>query len=79
MSVVVRSPGRLGRLAVPGVEGEVVRRDAYPPINFGGTGIREYLLTPSGEKRVQAILSDIEPGGGSGDEPTPCPRTWSSC
>jgi transcriptional regulator with XRE-family HTH domain len=49
--------------------GEVVRRDAYPPINFGGSRIKEYLLTPSGEKRVQAILSDIEPGGGSGDEP----------
>ena len=30
--------------------------------------MREYLLTPSGEKRVQALLSDIEPGGGSGDE-----------
>jgi transcriptional regulator with XRE-family HTH domain len=53
--------------------GEVVRRDAYPPINFGGTGVREYLLTPSGEKRVQAILSDIEPGGGSGDEPYALP------
>ncbi len=48
--------------------GEVVRRGAYPPINFGGTSMREYLLTPSGEKRVQALLSDIEPGGGSGDE-----------
>ena len=54
-------------------KGEVVRRDAYPPINFGGTGVREYLLTPSGEKRVQAILSDIEPGGGSGDEPYALP------
>ena len=49
-------------------KGEVVRAGQYPPINFGGTGIREYLLTPSGEKRVQAILSEIEPGGGSGDE-----------
>ena len=48
--------------------GEVVRRGAYPPINFGGTGVREYLLTPAGEKRMQAILSEIEPGGGSGDE-----------
>ena len=28
----------------------------------------EYLLTPSGEKRLQAILSEIEPGGGSGAE-----------
>ena len=35
--------------------------------------MREYLLTPSGEKRVQAILSDIEPGGGSGDEPYALP------
>jgi transcriptional regulator with XRE-family HTH domain len=50
-------------------KGEVVRRGEYPPIDFGGTGMREYLLTPSGEKRVQAILSDIQPDGGSGDEP----------
>ncbi len=48
--------------------GEVIRNGAYPPINFGGTGVREYLLTPSGEKRMQAILSDIQPGGGSGTE-----------
>src|SRR6266568_6052427 len=54
-------------------KGEVVRKGEYPPINFGGTGIREYLLTPAGEKRVQAILSDIEPGGGSGDEPYALP------
>ena len=53
--------------------GEVIRRDAYPPINFGGSGVREYLLTPSGEKRMQAILSDIEPGGGSGAEPYSLP------
>lgn len=54
-------------------KGEVVRRDAYPPINFGGNRVKEYLLTPSGEKRMQAILSDIEPGGGSGDEPYSLP------
>src|ERR1700731_1106843 len=40
-------------------KGEVVRRGAYPPINFGGSHVKEYLLTPSGEKRMQAILSDI--------------------
>ena len=50
-------------------KGEVVRRDARPQINFGGKKMTEYLLTPAGEKRVQAILSDIEPGGGSGAEP----------
>jgi transcriptional regulator with XRE-family HTH domain len=48
--------------------GEIVRRDSYPPINFGGVDIAEYLLTPDGERRVQAILSEIAPGGGSGDE-----------
>jgi quercetin dioxygenase-like cupin family protein len=53
--------------------GEVIRRGAYPPINFGGKNMTEYVLTPSGEKRVQAILSDIEPGGGSGDDPYPLP------
>ena len=58
------SPGSLFQAS----RGEVVRRGAYPPINFGGSRMREYLLTPSGEKRVQALLSDIEPGGGSGEE-----------
>lgn len=53
--------------------GDVVRRAAYPPINFGGTGMIEYLLTPNGERRLQAILSEIEPGGGSGDEPYSLP------
>ena len=54
-------------------KGEVVRRDDRPPINFGGRKMTEYLLTPSGEKRVQAILSDSEPGGGSGSEPYALP------
>ena len=54
-------------------KGEVVRRDVRPRINFGGSKMTEYLLTPSGEKRVQAILSDIEPGGGSGTEPYSLP------
>lgn len=48
--------------------GEVVRADAYPRINFGGENIVEYLLTPRDEQRLQAILSEIEPGGGSGEE-----------
>src|SRR6266516_7276973 len=47
------SVGSLFRAA----KAEVVRRGEYPPINFGGTGIREYLLTPRSEKRVQALLS----------------------
>src|SRR5262245_59768746 len=54
-------------------KGEVVRRDARPRINFGGRQVTEYLLAPAGEKRVQAILSDIEPGGGSMNEPYALP------
>src|SRR3984893_3179748 len=54
-------------------KGEVGRRSAPPPLTFGGRKVTESLLTPSGEKRVQAILSDIEPGGGSGDEPYSLP------
>ena len=53
--------------------GDVVRADAYPPINFGGTGMVEYLLTPQSERRLQAILSEIAPGGGSGEEPYSLP------
>lgn len=53
--------------------GDVVRRSAYPLINFGGVGMTEFLLTPRGEQRMQAILSEIEPGGGSGDEPYSLP------
>jgi transcriptional regulator with XRE-family HTH domain len=53
--------------------GEVVRHDAYHRISFGGTDMQEYLLTPRGERRVQALLSDIAPGGGSGDEPYALP------
>jgi transcriptional regulator with XRE-family HTH domain len=48
--------------------GDLVKRDAYPRINFGGDRMIEFLLTPREEQRLQAILSEIEPGGGSGDE-----------
>jgi transcriptional regulator with XRE-family HTH domain len=59
------SPGSLFE-AAPG--GEAVRAGSYPPISFGGRGLTEYLLTPAGERRVQAILSEVAPGGGSGEE-----------
>ena len=29
-------------------KGQVVRREARPPINFGGSKMTEYLVTPSG-------------------------------
>lgn len=48
--------------------GSVVRAAEYPPIEFGGERMREYVLTPRGEHRIQALLSEIEPGGGSGPD-----------
>lgn len=63
----------VGRLFDDPPPGEVVRSSAYPPIAFGGEGMREFLLTPRGERRVQAILSDVGPRGGSGDEPHSLP------
>jgi transcriptional regulator with XRE-family HTH domain len=53
--------------------GELVRAGDYPKINFGGERLVEYLLTPRSEQRIQALLSEIEPGGGSGTEPYTLP------
>ena len=39
-----------------------------PPINFGGSGLNEQLLTPR-QNALQVIRSEIAPGGGSGEEP----------
>lgn len=59
----------VGSLFEPAPAGEVLRKPDYPPIDFGGEGLKEYLLTPRGEQRLSAILSVLEPGGGSGAEP----------
>jgi transcriptional regulator with XRE-family HTH domain len=40
-----------------------------PLINFGGSGLREQLLTPRASPDLQLIRSVVAPGGGSGDEP----------
>lgn len=53
--------------------GRIVRRDNYPSINFGGHDLAEYLLTAPTERRVQVLLSEIRPGGGSGNEPYSLP------
>jgi transcriptional regulator with XRE-family HTH domain len=59
----------IGSLFAAPPRGEVVRSGAWPRINFGGQGLNEYMLTPQGERRLQVILSDVAPGGGSGAEP----------
>lgn len=63
----------------PAPAGEVLRAGSYPPISFGGDGLAEHLLTPRGEQRVAAILSEIEPGGGGGSEAYALPADVEFC
>lgn len=46
----------------------VQRAGAHPVVEFGGSDLVEYLLTPHAEQRVQVIMSQIAAGGGSGSE-----------
>jgi quercetin dioxygenase-like cupin family protein/DNA-binding XRE family transcriptional regulator len=52
-----------------GAQTPLVRAGERPSIAFGGTGVSEFRLTPVGETRVMLLLSEIAPGGGSGDDP----------
>ena len=53
--------------------GEIVRASDRPPAHSWGTGTRAFSLSPSGERRIQAFISEIAPGGTSGDEPYSLP------
>lgn len=44
----------------------VVRGGAGAPVEMGGSGIREYLLTPETERNLQVMRSVLHPGGGTG-------------
>lgn len=46
----------------------LVRRDEAPAINLGGTGVREQLMTPRGQSKLQLVHSTVEPGGTGGNE-----------
>jgi transcriptional regulator with XRE-family HTH domain len=46
----------------------LVRAAEAPPINFGGQGVREVLLTAGAQRDLHVIRSVIEPGGGGGEE-----------
>ncbi|MGY1600793.1 helix-turn-helix domain-containing protein [Geodermatophilus sp. SYSU D00815] len=46
----------------------LVRAEEAPPINFGGQGLREVLLTAGDQRQLQVIRSRVEPGGGGGEE-----------
>lgn len=44
----------------------VVRAEQRRPIKFGGTGVKDVLLSPHTRSRIQAIWSDMEPGATGG-------------
>lgn len=46
----------------------IVRAGQAPPINFGGQGLREHLLTAGAQRQLQVIHSLVDPGGGGGAE-----------
>lgn len=58
----------IGDLFDPEAGQDLIRFDDRVPINFGGAGLVEALLTPTHERRLQVIHSTINPGGGSGQE-----------
>jgi transcriptional regulator with XRE-family HTH domain len=49
--------------------GRLVRKDARPVLVHPKRRWRDSLLTPNINGKLQVIWSEIEPGGGSGDEP----------
>jgi transcriptional regulator with XRE-family HTH domain len=55
--------------ASPTTAGRVVRSHERRRVTYAGLGAVDEFLTPSTATRLQLILSTIEPGGGTGDEP----------
>ncbi|WP_328350240.1 cupin domain-containing protein [Mycobacterium sp. NBC_00419] len=47
-------------------ESAVVRDGLGAPVEMGGSGIREYLLTPQTERNLQVMRSVLQPGGSTG-------------
>lgn len=62
--VISINPGSL--FSAPDVE--LVRRDAAPAINLGGTNVSDKLMTPRGQGRVQVIHTAAEPGASGGPD-----------
>jgi transcriptional regulator with XRE-family HTH domain len=47
----------------------LVRDGEARPINLGGEGMVEYLISGDSNEHLMALMSVIQPGGGSGKEP----------
>jgi transcriptional regulator with XRE-family HTH domain len=53
----------------PAVTGQMVRAEDRRRLVHPQRHWEDHLLTPPGARRLQVILSRVEPGAGSGDEP----------
>jgi mannose-6-phosphate isomerase-like protein (cupin superfamily) len=49
--------------------GRVVRSGERRRVSYAGLGASDEFLTPPTATRLQVIMSTVEPGGGTGDEP----------
>ena len=47
---------------------DLVRVSDRTRIDFGGSGVTDWLLSPNPDVPLQVLYSEIEPGGGGGDE-----------
>ena len=47
---------------------QIVRAGEGSPINFGGQGASEFLVTPGSQTALEVIQSLISPGGSGGDD-----------
>lgn len=48
---------------------DLVRVPDRPRIEFGGTGVTDWLLSPDPSDPLQVILSEVAPAGGGGEQP----------
>ncbi|MGW6898817.1 helix-turn-helix domain-containing protein [Streptomyces sp. NPDC054919] len=46
-------------------------------LHFGGTGVRDFLLTPRSNRRIQVLHSTVAPGGNNEEDGEPSYRTIS--
>jgi transcriptional regulator with XRE-family HTH domain len=55
----------------------LVPADERLAFHFGGTGVRDFLLTPRSNRRIQVLHSTVAPGGNNEEEGEPAYRTIS--